>query len=162
MASTTMTLEGLQPLVKRLDRLEKKARTSIARKAVNAGATPVLKAMRANAPTPGFAKDTIKKVKRSKNGFVAYIGQRTKTIHSNLAHLFEFGNYLTRPRRRKATGEMNRSRANKNAASPYSGGSTGNMPATRFATRAWDSSKGQAFDAMAKKLASEIESEAAK
>lgn len=69
----TAELVGLQDTLKRLSSLEEKLRRKHLKKAVSAGATPTLKAMRAKVPVrTGLLRASLaKKIKSYKNGVVA-------------------------------------------------------------------------------------------
>lgn len=110
----TMTIKGAKSLNTALDNLEKKTRRKVVRKAIVAGAKPILKAARRNAPTlTGLLKlslgTKVYRVRRRGDVMIALIGPRyrttgkkaaaligaggraAKSIPAKYAHLVEFG-----------------------------------------------------------------------
>ena len=99
--SITVQLDGITATVGKLDRLDKKIRRTIIRKAVRAGGAPLVKAVRSNAPVDKkvLRKSVTQKVKAySRTGVVmAIVGAKrqkdaaTGRNPANYLHLVERG-----------------------------------------------------------------------
>lgn len=92
-----ISIEGVEPLIRHLRALERKTRTTIARKALRAGSTDIFKAARRNLAAVQSDKATGKLLKAMHRRFKTYrqsgntivvIGPRRPEAHG---HLLEFG-----------------------------------------------------------------------
>ena len=153
-AAATIKIEGARELDRALSELAKRVRNKIAKKAIRAASTPMMKAMRRNAPKrskqgsqtkkrPGVLKRSIaRKLWRSKRtgNHVAIIGPRSKAAPH--AWLVENG---TAPRVQTSTGRF-----------------TGSMPPNAFMRKAFDANRRGAVNIMVRHLRIGIETETRK
>lgn len=126
-----------------LRKLPEKVLNKVARQAVNAGATPVLKAARKNVPVDQavLKKTLTKKTKVFKNSqtAISLVGPKARAAPHD--HLAESGTTERRTKKGKRTGRM---------------------PASRFLAKSMDENRAASLDAIKSKMAKGIEQEAAK
>lgn len=156
MARPVMDMSGAQRVIDNMQALGLKVENKAVKKAINDGTKPMLRAAKKNWPkdTGASKKELIRTVKRSRKtkGYTGYVGPKSKTRASKLSRLIEHGNVKTRPRRRKKIGASSDAEKWEDLV----GGSTGNMPALRPITRAFESSKREAESNMKRRIIAEV------
>ena len=168
MAKSGMTLTGDKELDRAFQQLPDRVQRKVARQAVSAALTPMVKAAKRLAPKDeGLLKKSIgKKVKTYRNNGVTWgaVGARSgfKTVIDGkvhdprkIIHLVEFGAkaHVIKPKARKALSVDGQARA-----IVHHPGTEG----TRFMIRAHDQTRGAVLNTLSKKLGSGIEREAKK
>jgi len=141
--SNVLSMSGDRQVEQMLKQLPDRVLRKVTRQAVNAGATPVLKAARSNVNVKrGVLRAALtKKVKTytKSQTVLALVGPRAKAApHANLV---EGGSVLRRQK---------------------SGKSTGQMPASHFLSKSLDENKTSALQAISSKMAKGVKQEAAK
>jgi HK97 gp10 family phage protein len=138
-----MNMSGDRQLERMLRGLPDKVLRKVTRQAINAGATPVLKAARKNVPVDKavLKKAMTKKVKvyQKSSTVLGLVGPRARAAPH--AHLADKGSVLRRHK---------------------SGKSIGAMPASGFMAKSLDENRTAALDAISSKMGKGIEQEAAK
>lgn len=142
-----LQLTGLQPLVRRIRRLEgKRTRAKIVRNGLNAGGSVVSKVMKRNAPKrTGELKKSIGtelKVSGTVTEGEIKIGPRKGTKGIRYAHLSESGTVVRATKGRRGTSSK--------------GHTTGFVRGSRWMDRSFNSSEPAAFDAMGERIEFEI------
>ena len=143
----TINLTGLQPLVRRIRRLEgKRVRARIIKNGLNAGARVIKKQMKANAPKrTGELRKSIgieTKVSGTVSTGETKIGPLKGSKGIRYAHLTESGTVVRSTKGRRGTSSK--------------GHTTGFVRGTRWMERAFNTSESKALDAMAERMEDEI------
>ena len=138
-----LEIKGAKELQKKLAELSKQGAKRAARKAVNAGTTVLLKAIRANTPvdTGDLKQALTKKITKSRGGYNGIVGADKNFVGAN-GELPSHYDHLVEGGHKTEDG--------------------GTVPPRPFIRSGFDQSQRQALDTYSSKLATEIEAEALK